>query len=147
MCGQVWGLQAVQAVVNFKWTTWARNYLYYELACYLVWLLGFQVFTIIFQVFIAPRRIRLGVLCTIRLLSKSLGCSDDIEPMLLLSCCRFSPDLQPSATVQPLQAQYSTLWSLAKAEGTVQSCCSLNSTPDMLQICWSLSTILACSSP
>lgn len=47
---QVWGLQAVQAVVNFKWNTWACYYLYCELACYLVWLLGFQVFTIIFQV-------------------------------------------------------------------------------------------------
>lgn len=49
-CLQVWGLQAVQATVNFKWNTWARYYLYCELACYLVWLLGFQVFTIIFQV-------------------------------------------------------------------------------------------------
>ena len=47
---QVWGLKAVQAVVNFKWNAWARYYLYCELACYLVWLLGFQVFTIIFQV-------------------------------------------------------------------------------------------------
>lgn len=47
---QVWGLQAVQAVVTFKWNVWARYYLYCELACYLVWLLGFQVFTIIFQV-------------------------------------------------------------------------------------------------
>ena len=46
----MWGLQAVQAVVNFKWNAWARYYLYCELACYLVWLLGFQVFTIIFQV-------------------------------------------------------------------------------------------------
>lgn len=47
---QVWGLKAVQAVVNFKWNAWACYYLYCELACYLVWLLGFQVFTIIFQV-------------------------------------------------------------------------------------------------
>ncbi|KAL3141754.1 hypothetical protein ABBQ32_004434 [Trebouxia sp. C0010 RCD-2024] len=46
---KVWGLQAVRAVVTFKWNAWARYYLYCELACYLIWLLGFQVFTIIFQ--------------------------------------------------------------------------------------------------
>lgn len=45
----VFALPAVQAVIHFKWTTWARQFLLYELFCYLAWLLGYTVFTLLFQ--------------------------------------------------------------------------------------------------
>lgn len=77
---QVWGLKAVQAVVNFKWNAWARYYLYCELACYLVWLLGFQVFTIIFQVLLCC-----GFTCFCRAVSQT-GFQFCLE--LLISACQ-----------------------------------------------------------
>jgi hypothetical protein len=45
----VFALPAVQAVINFKWTSWARRYLMYELACYCLWLAAFTAFTLLFQ--------------------------------------------------------------------------------------------------
>lgn len=46
----VFALPAVQAVINFKWTSWARQFLLYELACYSLWLGLFTAFTLLFQV-------------------------------------------------------------------------------------------------
>ncbi|KAL3131635.1 hypothetical protein ABBQ38_007932 [Trebouxia sp. C0009 RCD-2024] len=49
-CSQmVFGLPAVQSVINFKWDRWARKLLLLEFAFYLVWLLSFQVFMLLFQ--------------------------------------------------------------------------------------------------
>lgn len=45
----VFALPAVQAVINFKWTGWARTFLLYELFCYCLWLASFTAFTLIFQ--------------------------------------------------------------------------------------------------
>jgi hypothetical protein len=45
----VFGLPAVQAVINYKWHTWAKKFLLYELACYLAWLAGYTAFTLLFQ--------------------------------------------------------------------------------------------------
>ena len=45
----VFALPAVQAVINFKWTCWARRFLMYELACYCLWLGAFTAFTLLFQ--------------------------------------------------------------------------------------------------
>jgi hypothetical protein len=39
----------VQAVIHFKWTSWARRFLLYELACYVLWLLAFTAFTLVVQ--------------------------------------------------------------------------------------------------
>ena len=38
-----------QAVIDFKWSTWAKRLLYAEFAAYLLWLICFQAFTILFQ--------------------------------------------------------------------------------------------------
>lgn len=46
----MFALPAVQAVINFKWTSWARQFLLYELACYSLWLGLFTAFTLLFQV-------------------------------------------------------------------------------------------------
>lgn len=46
---EAFGLPAVQAVVEFKWHTFARRLLLWELAFFLVWLLSFFTFTILFQ--------------------------------------------------------------------------------------------------
>ncbi|DBA86726.1 TPA: hypothetical protein ACH3X2_005431 [Trebouxia sp. C0005] len=49
-CSQmVFGLPAVQSVINFKWDRWARKLLLLEFAFYMVWLLAFQVFMLLFQ--------------------------------------------------------------------------------------------------
>lgn len=49
-CSQmVFGLPAVQSVINFKWDRWAKKLLLLEFAFYLVWLLAFQVFMLLFQ--------------------------------------------------------------------------------------------------
>jgi hypothetical protein len=45
----VFALPAVQAVIHFKWTSWARRFLLYELAAYVVWLAAFTGFTLAFQ--------------------------------------------------------------------------------------------------
>lgn len=45
----VFALPAVQAVINFKWTCWARKFLLYELFCYCLWLGCFTAFTLLFQ--------------------------------------------------------------------------------------------------
>lgn len=47
---KVFGLPAVQAVIQHKWDTWARRVLIWEFALYVVWLLGYQAFIILFQV-------------------------------------------------------------------------------------------------
>lgn len=46
---QVFGLPAVQAVIQFKWDKWARRVLLWEFTSYLLWVLAFQVFIIAFQ--------------------------------------------------------------------------------------------------
>jgi hypothetical protein len=46
---QVFGLPAVQAVIQFKWDKWARRVLIKEFIFYLIWLIAFQVFIIAFQ--------------------------------------------------------------------------------------------------
>ena len=51
----VFGLPAVQAVIEFKWHRFARRLLLAELACFLVWLASFFAFTILFQVGWADR--------------------------------------------------------------------------------------------
>jgi hypothetical protein len=33
----VFALPAVQAVIHYKWTSWARRFLLYELAAYCTW--------------------------------------------------------------------------------------------------------------
>lgn len=48
-CLQVWGLEAVAATVDFKWQRWAHKLVWAELMCYLLWLLGFQIFVLLFQ--------------------------------------------------------------------------------------------------
>lgn len=45
----MFALPAVQAVINFKWTSWARQFLLYELFCYCLWLGCFTAFTLLFQ--------------------------------------------------------------------------------------------------
>jgi len=45
----VFALPAVQAVIHFKWTTWARRFLLYELCCYCLWLVSYTAFTLLFQ--------------------------------------------------------------------------------------------------
>ena len=38
-----------QAVISFKWNTWASKFLYFELGLYLLWLMSFQAFCLLFQ--------------------------------------------------------------------------------------------------
>lgn len=45
----MFALPAVQAVIHFKWNSWARRFLLYELACYVLWLLAFTAFTLVVQ--------------------------------------------------------------------------------------------------
>ncbi|GMH40202.1 hypothetical protein BSKO_08106 [Bryopsis sp. KO-2023] len=45
----VFGLPAVQAVLNYKWEAWAARMLKIEFIMYLSWLLSFTIFVIIFQ--------------------------------------------------------------------------------------------------
>ena len=40
----------LQAVITFKWNTFARRLLLVELAFFMLWLVGFNTFTILFQV-------------------------------------------------------------------------------------------------
>ncbi len=46
---QVWGIEAVEAVLDFKWRTWAKHLLWAELGAYIIWLAAFQVFVLLFQ--------------------------------------------------------------------------------------------------
>lgn len=46
----IFTIPAVEAVITFKWNAFARRALFLQLACYLVWLLGFTGFTWNFQV-------------------------------------------------------------------------------------------------
>ena len=46
---QVWGIEAVEAVLDFKWRTWAKYLLWAELGAYMIWLAAFQVFVLLFQ--------------------------------------------------------------------------------------------------
>ena len=46
---QVWGIEAVEAVLDFKWRTWAKHLLWAELGAYVIWLAAFQVFVLLFQ--------------------------------------------------------------------------------------------------
>ncbi len=41
---------ALQAVITFKWNTFARRLLLVELGFFMLWLVGFNTFTILFQV-------------------------------------------------------------------------------------------------
>eukprot|EP00798_Chlamydomonas_sp_ICE-L_P021639 gene21639-28648_t len=45
----VFGLPAVEAVINFKWRTWAKRFLIYELLLYSCWLLAFVGFSLLFD--------------------------------------------------------------------------------------------------
>ena len=45
----VFGLPAVQATITYKWHTFARKLLLWELAFFLIWLAAFYGFTILFQ--------------------------------------------------------------------------------------------------
>lgn len=45
----VFALPAVHAVIDYKWSLFAKNLLLAEFACYLAWVLGFYVFTVAFQ--------------------------------------------------------------------------------------------------
>lgn len=45
----VFGIPAVQAVISFKWDSFAKKMLLGELACFMIWLLGFFGFTWLFQ--------------------------------------------------------------------------------------------------
>ncbi len=46
----MFALPAVSAVISYKWDTWARRYLMYELAAYCAWLAAFTAFSLILQV-------------------------------------------------------------------------------------------------
>jgi len=46
----VFGLPAVQAVLQFKWDRFGRKALLAELACFVTWLVSFSVFLLIWQV-------------------------------------------------------------------------------------------------
>lgn len=46
----VFSLPAVQAVLHFKWTTFAGAALMCEMCCFLAWLLSFSVFALVWQV-------------------------------------------------------------------------------------------------
>ncbi|KAF8067423.1 hypothetical protein HT031_002471 [Scenedesmus sp. PABB004] len=45
----VFGLPAVQAVLQFKWDTFAGKWVRFEFACFLTWLVAFSAFMLIFQ--------------------------------------------------------------------------------------------------
>jgi hypothetical protein len=59
----VFGLPAVQAVINYKWHTWAKKFLLYELACYLAWLAGYTAFTLLFQQEVKARTVLCYSIC------------------------------------------------------------------------------------
>jgi hypothetical protein len=46
----VFALPAVSAVISYKWDTWARRFLMYELAAYCAWLAAFTSFSLMLQV-------------------------------------------------------------------------------------------------
>ncbi|KAL6778251.1 TRP11A [Auxenochlorella protothecoides x Auxenochlorella symbiontica] len=49
-CGMdVFALPAVQAVIDWKWTSYCHNLLLVELAFFMLWLCSFAVFTVLFQ--------------------------------------------------------------------------------------------------
>jgi di/tricarboxylate transporter len=60
----VFGLPAVQAVINYKWHTWAKKFLLYELVCYLAWLAGYTAFTLLFQQEVKGRIVLFRSTCT-----------------------------------------------------------------------------------
>eukprot|EP00879_Flechtneria_rotunda_P016529 GHRR01017298.1.p1 GENE.GHRR01017298.1~~GHRR01017298.1.p1 ORF type:complete len:419 (+),score=119.78 GHRR01017298.1:343-1599(+) len=45
----VFGLPAVQAVLQFKWETFAGKWVTFEFVCFLVWLISFSIFMLLFQ--------------------------------------------------------------------------------------------------
>eukprot|EP00878_Enallax_costatus_P003598 GHUV01003812.1.p1 GENE.GHUV01003812.1~~GHUV01003812.1.p1 ORF type:complete len:573 (+),score=199.32 GHUV01003812.1:368-2086(+) len=45
----VFGLPAVQAVLQFKWETFAGKMVRFEFVCFLTWLIAFSVFMLVFQ--------------------------------------------------------------------------------------------------
>ncbi|KAF6258227.1 hypothetical protein COO60DRAFT_1693077 [Scenedesmus sp. NREL 46B-D3] len=45
----VFGLPAVQAVLEFKWRTFAGGWVRFEFMCFLTWLVSFSVFLLVFQ--------------------------------------------------------------------------------------------------
>lgn len=45
----VFGLPAVQAVLNYKWNAWAARFLQYEFILYLCWLISYTTFIILFK--------------------------------------------------------------------------------------------------
>lgn len=46
----VFGLPAVQAVLDYKWEAWAASLLKFEFLLYIGWLLSYTIFVITFQV-------------------------------------------------------------------------------------------------
>mmetsp|Transcript_6515 Transcript_6515/g.18757 ORF Transcript_6515/g.18757 Transcript_6515/m.18757 type:complete len:521 (-) Transcript_6515:416-1978(-) len=49
LSAKVFKLPAIEAVIQWKWTTWARRVLLWEFAIYTLWVMGFQAFVIFFQ--------------------------------------------------------------------------------------------------
>lgn len=45
----VFGLPAVQAVLEFKWETFAGGWVRFEFMCFLTWLVAFSIFMLVFQ--------------------------------------------------------------------------------------------------
>lgn len=64
---------APQAVINFKWNTWAQRFLAVELAAYCVWLAAFTTFSLLFQN--EDDRLGLLQLAATPAGAASLGCS------------------------------------------------------------------------
>ncbi|KAK9858035.1 hypothetical protein WJX84_009559 [Apatococcus fuscideae] len=46
---KVFTIPAVKAVILYKWTSWAQQLLWLEVAFYALWLFGFQAFVLLFQ--------------------------------------------------------------------------------------------------
>lgn len=46
----VFGLPAVQAVLDYKWEAWAAFWLKFEFLMYIGWLMSYTIFVITFQV-------------------------------------------------------------------------------------------------
>ena len=45
-----YSVMIAQATITFKWNAWAKRYLIAEGVVYLTWLIGFQIFVLLFQV-------------------------------------------------------------------------------------------------
>lgn len=58
----VFGLPAVQAVIDYKWETWAKHALLVEFVVFLCWLLSFTIFVYSFRVrFLTPASLYIPV--------------------------------------------------------------------------------------